>query len=115
MPVLSNPTEVIEAPPPVPPPAWPRAWGELLALLAEVAGECRAADGAEPAQRLGLAPDADGRTVSAALSEALARWQRRAENPLASGDVVDAARVVVRTCEGMAATLAEEPTASPPP
>ena len=39
-------------------------------------------------------------------ARALAKWQRRAENPLASTAVVDAARVLVRTCEGLATGLA---------
>jgi len=62
-------------------------------------------DGAEPHRRLGLPPGADGRSMSAAVSEALARWQRRAENPLAPAASVNAARVVVRTCEGLVSEL----------
>ena len=64
------------------------------------------ANGAAGWARLGLAPDADAATTSAALSAALARWHRRAENPLASSAVSQAARVLVRTCEGLAAQVA---------
>jgi DNA-binding transcriptional LysR family regulator len=36
---------------------------------------------------------------------ALDRWQGRAENPMLSRGAADACRVVVRTCEGLLATL----------
>ena len=62
--------------------------------------------GVDTHSRLGLSPDADSATVSVAIGDALARWQRRAENPLAPAVVADAARVLVRTCEGMAAEVA---------
>jgi hypothetical protein len=55
--------------------------------------------------RLGLDGEATDDEVRAKLAEALGRWQRRAESPLASSDVVETARGVVRTCEGMAASL----------
>jgi hypothetical protein len=58
--------------------------------------------------RLGLDGEAPDDEVRARLAEALGRWQRRAENPLASSDLVETARGVVRTCEGMAASLAAE-------
>lgn len=78
--------------------------------------ELRAADAADlerllgggdgtPAARLGLAPGAVPAEVRAAALAELARWQRRAEHPLSSPAVVDAARVAVRTCEGMVAAL----------
>jgi hypothetical protein len=55
--------------------------------------------------RLRLAPDAAPADKLAAAREALARWQRRAENPLTAHEMVVAARVAVRSCEGMIAEL----------
>ncbi|MGH9049158.1 MAG: dynamin family protein [Acidimicrobiia bacterium] len=57
--------------------------------------------GAAPAARLGLGAGAADADVRTAAQEALARWQRRAESPMASREVADAARVLVRTCEGI--------------
>jgi hypothetical protein len=57
--------------------------------------------------RLGLPPDAGKDQVSSAAGDALARWQRRAENPLTAHEMVVAARVAVRSCEGMLADLAK--------
>jgi hypothetical protein len=57
--------------------------------------------GTRPAARLGLELDADPTEVRAAAVTAHATWQGLAENPLASRDVVEAARVLVRTCEGL--------------
>jgi GTPase SAR1 family protein len=63
------------------------------------------AGGAHPAVRLGL-PGASGPDeIRAAAYEQIARWQQRAENPLSSREVSDAARVLVRTCEGIVAGL----------
>jgi dynamin family protein len=56
-------------------------------------------------ERLGLSADAGPEQVSAAATEALARWQRRAENPLTSHQLGVAARVAIRSCEGMLADL----------
>ena len=39
--------------------------------------------------------------IRTSLQNAIARWQRRAENPLSSRDVADASRVLIRTCEGL--------------
>jgi len=58
------------------------------------------ASGPGPAARLGLV-DPDPGTVRAAASEELSRWQRRAESPMASADVADAARLLVRSCEAL--------------
>lgn len=63
------------------------------------------AGGALPT-RLGLPVDADRPTLRTAAAEALARWQRRAENPLTSHELSVAARVAVRSCEGMLVALA---------
>jgi hypothetical protein len=57
--------------------------------------------GGRPAVRLGLGPHAGPEEVRAAAVSAHAAWQGLAENPLASRDVVEAARVLVRTCEGI--------------
>jgi hypothetical protein len=55
--------------------------------------------------RLGLDPSAPDADVLAAFAEVLGRWQRLAENPIAPGPAVAAARVLVRTCEALAASL----------
>lgn len=66
------------------------------------------AHGAATPHRLGLEPDADPAQVRAAVVDALGRWQRRAESPLADRAASDRARVVVRSCEGMLARLSRE-------
>jgi hypothetical protein len=55
--------------------------------------------------RLNLPAEAGPADLTAAAKEALARWQRRAENPLTPHEMVVAARVAVRSCEGMLADL----------
>jgi len=62
-------------------------------------------DGGVPAARLGLDPSADPAELAAAALDAAGRWQRRAESPLSSRAVSDAARLVVRSCEGILAQL----------
>lgn len=62
--------------------------------------------GAASPVRLHLAPDAGRAELVTAASAALARWQRRAENPMTAHEMVVAARVAVRSCEGMLADLA---------
>jgi hypothetical protein len=67
-------------------------------------------EGDTAAARLGLAEDTeagapDTTTLRAAATAALARWQRRAEHPLAARRTIEAASVVVRSCEGMIAKL----------
>jgi hypothetical protein len=61
--------------------------------------------GAAPHLRLNLGPDVGSAQLAAAAGDALARWQRRAENPLTAHEMVIAARVAVRSCEGMLAEL----------
>jgi hypothetical protein len=51
--------------------------------------------------RLGLPEASDIATIQAAATEALARWRRRAEHPMATRAAADAAAVVVRSCEGL--------------
>ncbi len=55
--------------------------------------------------RLRLAPETPPAELAAAATQALARWQRRAENPMTAHELVMAARVAVRSCEGMLAEL----------
>jgi hypothetical protein len=62
-------------------------------------------DGGAAAARLGLDQHAGPSEARAAAMESLSRWRRRAENPLSSRALADTARVVVRSCEGILATL----------
>ena len=59
------------------------------------------AAGSSPAARLGLPEGSSTEDLQRTLSEELTRWQRRAENPLSSRDVADAARDIVRTLSGI--------------
>jgi hypothetical protein len=61
--------------------------------------------GAAAHARLRLPPDATAPQLTAAAGEALASWQRRAEHPLTAHELAIAARVAVRTCEGLLADL----------
>jgi hypothetical protein len=61
------------------------------------------AEGTDVHSRLGLEADADAGATGNALKTALTKWQRRAESPMSSREVSDAARVLVRTCEGLIA------------
>jgi hypothetical protein len=63
------------------------------------------AEGGALHQRLGLDPAASEPDIRNALQEAIARWQRRAESPMSSRDTADAARILVRTCEGLVVQL----------
>lgn len=51
--------------------------------------------------RLGLDEAATDAEVRAELARLIATWRARAENPLSSPALADAARVLVRTCEGL--------------
>ena len=59
------------------------------------------AAGSSPAARLGLPESASVDQLQEALGAELSTWQRRAENPLSSREVADAARDVVRTLSGL--------------
>jgi GTPase SAR1 family protein len=59
--------------------------------------------GPSPTARLGLAADAGATEINEALGNTLSRWRRRAESPLTTRPVAEAARVLVRTCEGLLA------------
>jgi len=61
--------------------------------------------GDAPHNRLGLAADASPEELRAAAADALSRWRRRAEHPLTSYHLAVAARIAVRSCEGLLATL----------
>jgi hypothetical protein len=76
--------------------------GELAADAETLLGE----HGPAVAARLGMPADAPPAALHAAASEALDRWQRRAENPMLSRAAADACRVVVRTCEGLVVAVA---------
>lgn len=62
--------------------------------------------GAGLATRLGLPAGTDPDELRKAALEALLRWQSQAENPMSARTTTSACRVVVRTCEGMMASLA---------
>jgi hypothetical protein len=59
------------------------------------------ANGAAPAQRLDLVDDTDARTLRAVALETLDRWRRLSEHPVFPRAFTDAARTVVRSCEGI--------------
>ena len=65
--------------------------------------------------RLGLHADASDEEIESALLACLDRWQRRAEHPLSPQPVVDAARVLVRTTEGLIADTRAGPPPEPDP
>jgi dynamin family protein len=78
---------------------WVSGKPEVVAELERLIG----GSGAVPHLRLGLPADADTAAVADAAAQALARWQRRAENPMTSHELALAARVAVRSCEGILA------------
>lgn len=69
-------------------------------------------DGAAVHARLGLDADISPAQAREAAITALSRWQQRAEHPLNTPARADAARQVMRSCEGVLAELAAQP---PPP
>ncbi|TQM38748.1 dynamin family protein [Pseudonocardia cypriaca] len=82
--------------------------GRVLRPPKDQAGEAErliGGDGNAPNQRLGLPPDAARDELRAAALDRLTVWRRRAESPLASRAMANAARVVVRSCEGILAGL----------
>lgn len=52
--------------------------------------------------RLGLDDESPAAVVVSAAAAELGRWQRRAESPFSSPKAIRAARVLVRSCEGLA-------------
>jgi len=67
------------------------------------------AEGASAHERLGVPGDTPTDELTTALSGAIGKWKRRAENPMASREQVDASMVIVRSCEGLLADLFESP------
>jgi signal transduction histidine kinase len=64
------------------------------------------AAGTDPRSRLGLAQGAGQQEVLKAAAEQLARWHRRAANPLAGVDLRKTADVLVQVCERLLVTSA---------
>ncbi len=81
---------------------WVSGKPEVVAELEQLIGGA----GNSAHLRLRLPPDAGPAEVRAAAAQALMRWQRRAENPMTGHELVVAARVAIRSCEGMLADLA---------
>ncbi|MFW3171501.1 dynamin family protein [Geodermatophilus sp. CPCC 206100] len=77
----------------------------LPAALRADAERLLGADGTGPAARLGLPEDTPTTTLRTAARQALHRWQEAAADPLADRAGVDAAEVVVRSCEALLAGL----------
>lgn len=84
---------------------WVSGKPEVLEELEHVIG----GGGTTIASRLSLQPGAPPDELTAAATRALTRWQQRAENPLTSHELAMAARVAIRSCEGMLADLARQP------
>ena len=61
--------------------------------------------GSSAPARLGLTADAASSAVSAAAHASMAKWQRRSESPMSDPSTATAARILVRTCEGMLVDL----------
>jgi Dynamin family len=80
---------------------WVTGKADVVAELEQLIG----GSGSAPSQRLRLPADAGAGELTAAAAQALARWQKRAESPMTTYEMVVAARVAVRTCEGMLAGL----------
>ena len=59
------------------------------------------ANGASAAERLGLVDDTDPQMLRAVTMETLDRWRRLSEHPVYPRAFKDAARTVVRSCEGI--------------
>jgi hypothetical protein len=80
---------------------WVAGRPEVVEELEHVIG----GSGSAPHIRLRLPADATPAQLATAANEALAGWQRRAENPLTSHELSVAARVAIRTCEGLLAVI----------
>jgi hypothetical protein len=65
------------------------------------------------AVRLGLSPEAPLTEVRAVAQQAVDRWRRRSESPLATRQVAGLAAQVVQVCEAMLADLAPSETSGP--
>jgi hypothetical protein len=80
---------------------WVTGKPEVITELERLIG----GSGGAPQLRLDLPADADKPAIVAAASQTLVRWQRRAENPLTNHELAVAARVAIRSCEGLLAEL----------
>ncbi|MFV2009319.1 MULTISPECIES: dynamin family protein [unclassified Micromonospora] len=78
---------------------WITGKAPVVAELEQVIG----GSGAAAHQRLRLPADATTAEVTESAVEALGRWQRRAESPMTPYELAVAARVAVRSCEGIIA------------
>ncbi len=76
---------------------WIKAKEADLADLERVLG----ASGTAPWQRLGIDESTPPDGITSAAIEQLGRWQRLAENPFTTHDLVTSSRVVIRTLEEM--------------
>jgi 50S ribosome-binding GTPase len=90
--------------------------GALMLTDAEKADAYRVlgGDGTAPATRLAVDPQSPPDELRRAAIAALAQWQRRAEHPSSTRDVREAARVLVRTCEGLVLGTPPDPRAADP-
>ncbi len=61
--------------------------------------------GDDPCSRLGLDPASDVGALREAAFTALGHWQREAEDPIAARPTSTAARILVRSCEGLIAGM----------
>lgn len=84
-------------------------WVDLPDGDAERAERLLGAEGGRVTSRLGLPAEAPGPDVVGALSDELSHWQGRAEHPALDRTAVDAARVLVRTCEGLLTAVVPGP------
>lgn len=87
-------------------------WIELPDGDAGKAERLLGADGGQMTARIGLPADAPQPEIVGALSEALRHWQNRSEHPALDRTAVNAARVLVRTCEGLLTRVVPGPPPS---
>jgi hypothetical protein len=82
----------------------------VVTLPIEAAAEAERLLGGQgwgPSTRLGLNDEATPAEQRQTALSAVARWRLRAESPVSSRTVADASRLVVRSCEGLLASLPE--------
>jgi Dynamin family len=80
---------------------WITGKPEVMSELEQLIGGA----GTAPHLRLGVPADAGSQAVRDAAFAMLTRWQRRAENPITSYELALAARVAVRSCEGILSVM----------
>ncbi|OLB81448.1 MAG: hypothetical protein AUI14_03330 [Actinobacteria bacterium 13_2_20CM_2_71_6] len=79
---------------------------EQVALMDRLLG----GEGSAATVRLGLPANASGTDIADAIAEVHGYWRRIARSPLTEPTLVRAADVLLRTCEGLSAARAPEPT-----